>query len=150
MSEHKASVAWKRTTKDFAYETYDRTHEIKYEGGIKHAGSAAKEFMGKPEAANSEELLAAALASCHMLTFLAVAAKSRLIVDSYQDSPVATLDKNAAGKLAVTKVHLHPRVQFSSGTPVTREKLTELHDKAHRNCFIANSVACEVVTEIAG
>ena len=148
MSEHKATVTWKRNTKDFVYETYDRTHEIKYEGGIKHAGSAAKEFMGKPEAANPEELLAAALASCHMLTFLAVAAKSRLIVDSYQDTPIAILDKNALGKLAVTKIHLHPRVVFSSQTPVIQEKLTELHDKAHRNCFIANSVACEVITEI--
>ncbi|MBI1862199.1 MAG: OsmC family protein [Deltaproteobacteria bacterium] len=148
MSEHRATVTWKRTTPDFVYETYDRTHEVRYEGGIQHKASAAKEFAGKPEFANPEELFAGALASCHMLTFLAVAAKSRLTVDSYTDTPVAHLDKNATGKLAVTKTVLRPRVTFSKETPVTREKLVELHDKAHRNCFIANSVACEVITEI--
>lgn len=148
MSEHKATVSWTRRTKDFVYETYDRTHEIRYEGGIYHMGSAAKEFMGKAELANPEELFAGALASCHMLTFLAVAAKSRLVVDSYTDTPIAYLDKNAAGKIAVTKTILHPKVVFAQETPVASDKLAELHDKAHRNCFIANSVSCEVVTEI--
>lgn len=148
MSEHKATVTWKRTAPDFLYETYDRTHTIRYEGGIHHDASAAKEFMGKAELANPEELFAGALASCHMLTFLAVASKSRLIVDSYTDTPIAYLEKNATGKLAVTKTVLHPRVVFAKESPVTHEKLVELHDKAHRNCFIANSVSGEVITEI--
>jgi organic hydroperoxide reductase OsmC/OhrA len=147
MSEHKATITWKRETKDFAYETYDRTHTVKFEGGITIKGSAAKEFIGKPEYANPEEVLAAALSSCHMLTFLAIAAKSRLIVNSYEDHAVAILDKNAAGKAAVTKTILRPRVVFEASTPVTPEKLNELHDKAHRNCFIANSVNFDVVTE---
>lgn len=147
MSEHKAKIQWKRATKDFVYETYDRTHTVIYEGGIRHSLSAAKEFMGKAEHSNPEELLAAALSSCHMLTFLAIAAKSRLIVDSYEDNAVSILDKNAAGKLAVTKTILRPKVVFAKETPVTREKLVELHEKAHRNCFIANSVSGEVVTE---
>lgn len=147
MSEHKAKVTWKRTTKDFAYDTYDRTHTVGFEGGITFQGSAAPDFLGKAQFGNPEEMLAGALSSCHMLTFLAIAAKSRLTLDSYEDNVVAILDKNAAGKLAVTKVLLRPKATFAKETPVTREKLVELHEKAHRNCFIANSVNCEVVTE---
>lgn len=146
MSEHHATVSWKRTTKDFVYETYDRSHSVSYPGGIVHGASAAKEFMGKAELANPEELLAAALSSCHMLTFLAVCAKSRIAVDSYEDRATAILDKNAAGKLAVTKIFLRPKTTFSGDTPVDGAKLKELHEKAHRNCFIAQSVACEVET----
>ena len=147
MSEHKAKITWKRETKDFAYDTYDRSHQVTYEGGITCQASSAKEYLGKAEFVNPEEMLAGALSSCHMLTFLAVAAKSRLIVDSYEDNVVAVLDKNAAGKLAVTKTILRPKVVFSKETPVTHEKLVELHEKAHRNCFIANSVSGEVLTE---
>ena len=150
MSEHTARVQWKRQTPDFAYDTYDRTHTVTFEGGVTIKGSAAKEFLGKPEHVNPEELLAAALSSCHMLTFLAIAAKSRLVVDAYEDDAVAILGKNAAGKAAVTKTILRPKVTFAASTPVTPEKLGELHEKSHRNCFIANSVNFEVVTEPVG
>jgi organic hydroperoxide reductase OsmC/OhrA len=145
MSEHKAKVEWKRTTPDFAYETYDRTHEVTYPGGQSFKASAAAAFAGKAEYANPEEVLAGALSSCHMLTFLAVAAKSRVTVDSYQDEPVAFLDKNAKGKMAVTKITLRPKVVISKDTPIDSEKYKSLHEKAHANCFIANSLACEML-----
>ena len=146
MSEHKATITWKRETPDFNYDTYDRTYTVKFPGGSTLKGSSAPEYLGKAEFANPEEVLAAALSGCHMLTFLAVACKSRLTVDSYQDEAVAILDKNAAGKLAVTEIHLRPRVKFSGETPAP-EKLKELHEKAHRNCFIANSLACKMSIE---
>ena len=110
MSEHHAKVAWKKMTPDFTYETYDRTHTISFPGGSLLSASSAPEFMGKKELANPEEMLAATLASCHMLTFLAVAAKSRLTVEAYEDHPVAILEKNATGRMAVTKITLNPKV----------------------------------------
>jgi organic hydroperoxide reductase OsmC/OhrA len=146
MSEYKAHLHWKNTGNDFVYETFDRTHQIKFPGGLELKGSSAPEYAGKKELANPEELLAATLASCHMLTFLAVSAKSRLHVESYEDEPVATLDKNAEGKLAVTHIRLNPRAKFKGETP-SAEKLQELHNKAHRNCFIANSLACKMTVE---
>jgi organic hydroperoxide reductase OsmC/OhrA len=146
MSQHRARVAWRRATPDFAYDTYDRTHTVGFAGGQELLGSAAPDYKGDAAKANPEELLVAALASCHMLTFLAIAARGRLVVDGYEDDAEGTLGKNAAGKLAVTKVVLRPRVTFAGDAP-TPEKLRELHDKAHHNCFIANSVACEVVVE---
>lgn len=146
MSEHKALVTWKRSTPDFVYETYDRTHSIRFEGGIECKASSAPEFLGKKEYVNPEESFAAALSSCHMLTFLAVAAKSRLTVDRYEDNAVAILEKNAEGKMCVTKVHLRPKIQFSGEVP-TAEKVKDLHAKAHKHCFIANSVSCAVSIE---
>lgn len=143
MSEHHAKVSWKKNTPDFTYEGYDRTHTVSFPGGSLLSASSAPEFLGKKELANPEELLAAALASCHMLTFLAVAAKSRLVVEAYEDHPVATLDKNATGKMSVTKIQLSPKVKFSGEKP-TPEKYKELHEKAHRNCFIAGSLNSEM------
>jgi len=146
MSTYRAKIQWKNTGSDFNYDTFDRTHEVQFPGGLTLKASSAPEYLGKKELANPEELLAATLASCHMLTFLAVSAKSRLFVEQYEDEPVATLDKNAEGKLAVTHIQLNPKVKFK-GEPPNPEKLRELHAKAHRNCFIANSLACKMAIE---
>lgn len=146
MGQYKATVTWVRETPDFKMETYDRTHTIKYPGGITVKASSAPEYAGKPQFVNPEEALAGALSSCHMLTFLAVAAKSGFTVDRYEDEAVATLDKNANGKLAVTRILLHPKVAFS-GTAPDPSKLQALHEKAHANCFIANSLKCEMAIE---
>ena len=146
MAEYKATLSWKNLGTDFSYDTFDRTHCIRFPGGLELVASSAPEYLGKKELANPEELLAATLASCHMLTFLAVSAKSRLHVEAYEDEPVATLDKNAEGKFAVTHIRLNPKVKFK-GENTSPEKLQELHAKAHRNCFIANSLACKMAIE---
>jgi organic hydroperoxide reductase OsmC/OhrA len=106
--------------------------------------SAAPEYLGNADMANPEELLASSLASCHMLTFLAVAAKSGYIVESYNDQAIATLDKNEEGKIAVTVIDLKPVVEFSGEKIPDDEHLKSLHEKAHRNCFIANSIKSKV------
>ena len=147
MSEYKARVTWKRETPHFDYDTFDRTHLIEFGGGINCKASSAPEFQGKASFVNPEELLASALASCHMLTFLAVASKSRLNVISYTDQAVAVLDKNTEGRMCVTQITLHPKVVFDSTEPVSFEKINELHAKAHKYCFIANSIAAKVVIE---
>ena len=150
MSEHKAKITWKRSTPDFQYETYDRTHSIRFEGGTLVQASSAPQYAGKKELVNPEEGLAAALGSCHMLTFLAVAAKMRLTIDTYEDEPTAILDKNPQGKMAVTKIFLRPKIQFSGPNIPDSNKVRDLHDKAHANCMIANSLLCEVVVEPNG
>ena len=82
-----------------------------------------------------------------MLTFLAVAARSRYVVESYQDEAVGTLAKNAEGQMAITKVVLHPQVVFGGASRPGDEELFRLHERAHVHCFIANSVKCEVSIE---
>ena len=142
MSEHHATIRWTRTTSDFTYDTYDRTHDVSYGGGSAQRLSSAPEFKGNDKLPNPEELLVAALSSCHMLTFLAIAAKKRLVVNAYEDAAVGTMSKNAKGKLFVSTVVLKPKVTFS--TAVDAATIAHIHHVAHEECFIANSVLTDV------
>jgi len=143
MSEHRATVHWARNGEAFTYETYPRRHRWRFGGGVELEGSSAPEYLGDAKLPNPEEALVMALSSCHMLTFLAVAARRRLTVESYDDDAVGHMEKNVEGRIAVTRVELRPRVRFSGAAP-SREELVKLHEQAHRGCFIANSVKTEV------
>lgn len=147
MSEHKVTLEWKRESESFSYETYNRDHLLIFEGGARVPASAAPAYRGNPAHVNPEEALVAALSSCHMLTFLAVAAKKRFVVDRYSDHAVGVLEKNQKGKLAITRVTLHPQVAFGGITPPTPEQIAALHERAHAECFIANSVTTVVTVE---
>ena len=148
MSEHRASVNWKRTSPDFVYDTYNRAHEVRFnEGSIVVPGSAAPAFKGDIDRVDPEEAFVASLAACHLLTFLALCARKRLVVDSYEDDAFGIMEKNAQGKLWVSRVTLRPRVRFASGSSVEPAALAEIHHKAHDECFIANSVKTDVSVE---
>jgi organic hydroperoxide reductase OsmC/OhrA len=147
MSEHKSTVEWKRGTETFSYESYSRDHVVMFDSGIRIPGSAAPAYRGNPARVDPESALVAALSSCHMLTFLAIAAKKQLVVDSYSDQAVGFLEKNAKGKLAVIRVILRPKVTFGGTILPTAEQLAALHERAHAECFIANSVMTEVTVE---
>ncbi len=134
-----ARLSWQRHTPDFVYDTYKRDHDVVFGSGSRISASAAPAFKGDPTRINPEEQLVAALSSCHMLTFLAIAARKRLTVDAYDDDASGMLEKNQAGKLAVTKVTLRPRIRFA-GTPPSPADVKALHERAHEECFIANSV----------
>lgn len=148
MSEHKATVAWRRTTPAFDYDTYNRDHAWTFPGGQTLKASAAPEFKGNPQCANPEEALVAALSSCHMLTFLAIAARRGIMVERYDDVPVGFLEKNNEGRMCVTRVILRPKAIFNGPAP-DAEKLKSLHEQAHHHCFIANSVSTKVDLEIS-
>lgn len=150
MSIFKTTLNWKRNTPQFDFETYDRTHTLRFEGGTEIKASSAPDFKGNAALVNPEEQLIAAVSSCHMLTFLAIAAKSRLTVDSYSDSASGELAKNEKGRLAITAITLRPKVVFSGSNIPDAEKLKQLHHKAHENCFIANSVLANVTVEEEG
>lgn len=143
---HRAEISWQRTSADFRYETYNREHKWTFGGGITVDASAAPAYRGQASHANPEEALVAALSSCHMLTFLAIAARKGLVVDAYHDAAEGVLAKNDAGRLAVTRVTLRPAVRFAGPRP-DAAALAELHHQAHLGCFIASSVKTEVVVE---
>lgn len=144
MSAHKANIVWARNGAVFGYRTYNRDHIWRFDNGVEVPGSAAPEYLGNPQRVDPEAAFVAALASCHMLTFLALAANKGFVVDSYEDSAIGRLEKNANGKLAITQVELRPKLVFSGDKRPTQEDLDWLHDKAHRECFIANSVTTEI------
>ena len=143
MSEHKATVRWSRDGKDFTYKTYSRDHKW-IANGNEIPASATPQYLGNPNRVDPEAALVSALSSCHMLTLLAVAAGKGFVVDSYEDEAVGHLEKNANGKFAVTRVELHPKIAFGGTKQPTAEDLDALHDKAHKECFIANSVTTDV------
>jgi organic hydroperoxide reductase OsmC/OhrA len=103
--------------------------------------------LGSPGPVDPEEAFVAALSSCHMLTFLAIAARKRLVVDGYEDDAEGVLAKDGEGRMAMTVITLRPRVVFSGEKMPAREDINQLHHKAHEACFIANSVRSEVRVE---
>jgi len=146
MSEHRIALHWNRATPDFNLKSYNRDHALTFKNGQSLAMSAAPAYKGNPLCVDPEEALVGSLASCHMLTFLAIAAGRTFTVDSYEDNAVGVLEKNADGRLAITRVTLKPQIRFADPAP-TADELHDIHEKAHANCFIANSVTTIVTIE---
>jgi organic hydroperoxide reductase OsmC/OhrA len=149
MSQHSASIAWSSPQdQTFTYETYTRDHRVTMGSGLVFPASAAPEFKGSPSLTNPEELLVAALASCHMLTFLAICAKKGFVVASYEDDATGVLERPEGAPMHITRCTLRPRVTFRNDPP-DEATLAKLHEQAHRGCFIANSVKTVVTVEKA-
>ena len=152
MSEYTADLLWERDpSQDFLGNRYSRRHELRFDGGVVMPGSSAPSSVPLPmsdaSAVDPEEAFVASLSSCHMLWFLAIAAKRQFVVDRYADAAIGVMARNEQGKLAMTRVTLRPAVTFSGEHQPTRDELDQLHHKAHEECYIANSVKTEVVCE---
>jgi organic hydroperoxide reductase OsmC/OhrA len=152
MSEHRATIVWQRGDQPFTDNAYSRKHEWRFDGGVSVPASASPDVVPPPmsvaDAVDPEEAFVAALASCHMLTFLAIAAKRGHVVDSYTDAAIGYMGRNAEGRTCVTQVVLEPRVSFAGDSMPTGDRIRKMHDQAHHGCFIANSVTTEVITRV--
>src|SRR5947207_13457582 len=109
--------------------------------------SAAPAYLGNPKLVDPEEAFVASLSSCHMLTFLAIACKKKFVLDEYVDEAVGNLEKNAEGKLAITRVVLRQKTKFSGDKQPTADELKEMKHVAREQCFIATLVKTEVTIE---
>ena len=152
MFEYRAKIIWKRAEDErFVDNKYSRGHQWEFDGGVTVPASASPDIVPLPYSVESnvdpEEAFVASISSCHMLFFLAIAGKKRLVVDEYIDSPIGIMEKGGDGKVAMTKVTLRPKVIFSGDQP-SLEQLESIHHRAHQECFIANSVKTEILTEI--
>jgi organic hydroperoxide reductase OsmC/OhrA len=147
MSEHKVTLKWARGGAEFSYQKYPRDHTWSFDGGHTVMATATPAYLGDPTLVDPEEAFVASLSSCHMLTFLAIACKQKFVLDSYEDEAVGHLEKNADGKLAITRVELHPKIKWGDGREPSAEELDKMHHAAHENCFVANSVKTEVTVQ---
>ena len=151
MSEYTAVIEWRRNGAAFTDKRYSRSHRWRFDGGIEVPASSSPHVVPLPlsvaEAVDPEEAFVAALSSCHMLAFLWIAAKAGFIVDSYIDDAVGILEKNAQGKLAITRVTLRPRVSFAPDARPSMSQHEAMHHEAHEDCFIASSVQTAVRCE---
>jgi organic hydroperoxide reductase OsmC/OhrA len=144
MSEHKVTLKWERGGAEFSYQKYPRDHTWSFDGGHTMTATAAPAYLGNPANVDPEEAFVASLSSCHMLTFLAIACKQKFVLDSYEDQAIGHMEKNAEGKLAITRVELHPKIKWSGDRVPNAQELDKMHHAAHENCFIANSVKTNV------
>lgn len=151
MSQYTATVVWVRPAEaPFKDNRYSRAHEWRFDGGAVVPASSAPSVvrvpLSDPAGVDPEEAFVASLASCHMLFFLSFAASKGFVIDRYEDEAHGELGKNAAGKQAMLKVTLRPKIAWS-GTPPSAEQLADLNHRAHDACYIANSVTTDVVVE---
>jgi organic hydroperoxide reductase OsmC/OhrA len=153
MSTYTATIRWTRDpSTDFAKGQYSRAHEWAFDGGAVVPASSNPHTVPLPwsddHGVDPEEAFIASLSSCHMLFFLDFARRAGFVVDGYVDEAEGELGKRADGRIAMTRVTLHPRVTWG-GTPPGEAAIADLHHRAHEACFIANSVTTEVTVEPA-
>jgi organic hydroperoxide reductase OsmC/OhrA len=151
MSTYTASTHWQRGAQPFLDKRYSRQHRWSFDCGLEIPGSSSPSVvpvpMSNPACVDPEEAFVASLSSCHLLSFLSVAASAGYLVDAYEDHALGHLERNAEGKLAMTRVTLMPHVTFSGEKVPSAAQLQALHHAAHEACFIASSVRTEVSCE---
>jgi organic hydroperoxide reductase OsmC/OhrA len=147
-----AHVRWQRQAGEpFTDNRYNRRHEWRFDGGAVVPGSSSPHSVRLPysdaSAVDPEEALVAAASSCHLLTFLYLAAKAGWLVDAYEDDAVGLMARNEQGRLAITHITLRPAIRFGGAREPTAAELAQLHHDAHEQCYIANSLKSEIVCE---
>ncbi|MDQ6631112.1 MAG: OsmC family protein [Verrucomicrobiota bacterium] len=151
MSEHKAIIDWKCSSPEFLSGKYSREHIWTFDGGIKVPASPSPSVVpapySNPANVDPEEAFVAAISSCHMLTFLYLACKEGFELDCYHDEAVGVMTRNEKGILWVSLVTLHPKISYSGEKFPSASDEKRLHDIAHEQCFIANSIKTEVAVK---
>ena len=150
MATYTATVVWTREPGEaFSDNKYHRGHQWSFDGGVTFRASSSPHVVPRfsdPAGVDPEEAYVAALSSCHMLTFLYLAAKKGLVIDSYTDTAEGVMGKNAKGRLHVSTVTLKPVIAWA-GTPPDKAAIDALHHASHEECYIANSVLTDVRVE---
>ena len=152
MGTYAATIRWERGDAPFLDNRYSRAHVWEFDGGQSVPASASPHIVPLPmsvaEHVDPEEAFVAALSSCHMLFFLSIARERGFVVDAYVDHAIGYMRKDDRGNVAITRVVLRPDARYSGEQLPDRAELDAMHHEAHAQCFIANSVRSEVVTEI--
>ncbi len=150
MASYTATVSWARGADElFTDNKYARGHAWSFDGGVSLRASSSPHVVPKysdPAGVDPEEAFVASLSSCHMLTFLYLAAKKGFVIDSYIDVAEGKMGKNPKGRFFVSEVILRPKIAWGGAVPDSGT-LDALHHAAHDECFIANSVLTEVRCE---
>jgi organic hydroperoxide reductase OsmC/OhrA len=154
MSEHRAIVRWEQAGGPFAKRQYSRAHTWSFDGGVTVPAAASPHAVPvqftDPSAVDPEEGYVAAISSCHLLSFLPLAALAGFEVLRYEDEAVGRMTKNERGKLWVSEIDLSPRITWADGRAPSAEQEAEMHHRAHEECYIANSVRTEIRVLSAG
>jgi organic hydroperoxide reductase OsmC/OhrA len=152
MHKHESSILWERRNQPFVDNKYSRAHLWEFDG-VKVPASSSPAVLPVPlsstDAIDPEEALVAATSSCHMLFFLAIAAKQGFIVDRYNDQAYGVMGKNPEGKTFMSNITLRPKIEFSGTKQPSAEEIAKIHHLAHEQCFVGNSLKTEITIEPA-
>ncbi|CAN5498166.1 OsmC family protein [soil metagenome] len=151
MSTYTATITWKSDSPEsFTKQRYTRGHLWAFDGGVTVPASSSPHVVPRfsvEAAVDPEEALVASAASCHMLTFLYLAAKAGFNIAAYSDNAVGEMAALEDGRQWLAKITLDPNIEWLGDAP-NAEELAELHHDAHRECYIANSIKSEVVVSV--
>jgi organic hydroperoxide reductase OsmC/OhrA len=144
---YRSTVTWTGNTGAGTanYKAYERAHVIAAPGKGEIAGSSDANFRGDASRWNPEDMFVASASTCHMLWYLHLCAVNDVVVLDYRDEPEGLMIEEASGSGAFARIVLKPQVKLAAAS--SEQRARELHHEAHKMCFIANSVKCEIVTE---
>ncbi len=144
-----AKIIWEKSpTENFLDGRYHRAHRWVFDGGMTIEASSSPEIVPVPmsDAAliDPEESFVAAISSCHMLFFLSISAKEKIVVRHYEDNPEALMGEDEAGKTSVLSIVLRPEITFEGPDIPVKATIQRIHHLAHASCFLANSVKTKI------
>jgi organic hydroperoxide reductase OsmC/OhrA len=139
-----ARASWRGSTGS-GYDAYDRAHVVAAPPAEAELRlSADRAFLGDATSLNPEQLLVAAASSCQLLSFLALAARARVDVVSYEDDAEGVMD-DAREQARIDRIVLRPEIEVAAGT--SEERVLKLVERGHRLCYVANSLSTEIQVE---
>lgn len=152
MATYTSTISWNNDSPEtFTKNQYSRGHEWAFDGGVTVPASSSPHVVRLPYSIEAnvdpEEALIASASSCHMLSFLYLAARAGFNALSYEDKAVGEMAKRDDGKEWMAKIVLDPQIDWAEGFAPDAERLAELHHEAHDVCYIANSLKTEIVVK---
>ncbi len=151
MATHKAKISWAQSGPNFLKGQFSRAHTWSFDGGAVVEASASPSVVpppnSNPAGIDPEEAFVASISSCHMLTFLYLAAQKGFEVVRYEDEAEGVTTRNEHGRTWVSAVTLRPQITYGGAKQPSADEVHGLHHRAHEQCFIANSVMTAIRVE---
>ena len=145
---HLIEIIWDLGDQELSPGKYLTDHKVILNENLTINGGSSPDYGGSVSNINPEQKLAAAVSSCFMMTFLALAAKMKWPVKNYKDKAISYLGKNNEGRMYVNKIELNPQIIFDNDFTISDDEMHKMKERSHKYCFIANSLSKDVEIKI--
>ena len=145
---HSIEIIWDLGDQELSPGKYLTDHKVILNENLTIDGGSSPDYGGSASNINPEQKLAAAVSSCFMMTFLALAAKMKWPVKNYKDKAISYLGKNNEGRMYVNKIELNPQIIFDNDFSISDDEMHKMKERSHKYCFIANSLSKDVEIKI--
>ena len=145
---HSIEIIWDLGDQELSPGKYLTDHKVILNENLTINGGSSPDYGGSVSNINPEQKLAAAVSSCFMMTFLALAAKMKWPVKNYKDKAISYLGKNNEGRMYVNKIELNPQIIFDNDFTLSDDEMHKMKERSHKYCFIANSLSKDVEIKI--